>query len=315
VLHNAFFECLDVFVIACFFLVWVVWVRRALEKNGFVRSKSRRVYSLISIPDIRSFTLLYNQWTLLISLSLSLSHLISSHSIRLSLGWDRRGCAHYGLWINDFFIFVKKGFLGELRSYAMKLHTREQAPREGEASADKAKPMKEWAPTREGYLQYLVDSKVVYDCLESIVEENTEYEAFRSTGLERGEPLAADIAFFEKEYGMTVPSASSAGQEYAALLTDLSKSSPPAFMCHYYNVYFAHTAGGRAIGKQLSDALLEKKTLAFYQWEGTLKDHMDGVRASINGVAETWSAEEKQACLEATAPSFQYAGSLLRLLA
>jgi heme oxygenase len=36
-------------------------------------------------------------------------------------------------------------------------------------------------------------------------------------------------------------------------------------MCHYYNFYFAHTAGGRMIGKQMSALLLDKKTLDFYK--------------------------------------------------
>ena len=37
-------------------------------------------------------------------------------------------------------------------------------------------------------------------------------------------------------------------------LRELAATSPPAFMCHYYNHYFAHTAGGRMIGKAVSNA-------------------------------------------------------------
>lgn len=29
-------------------------------------------------------------------------------------------------------------------------------------------------------------------------------------------------------------------------------NNPPAFICHYYNHYFAHTAGGRMIGAKVS---------------------------------------------------------------
>ena len=32
------------------------------------------------------------------------------------------------------------------------------------------------------------------------------------------------------------------------LLEDLAKTNPQAFLCHFYNIYFAHTAGGRMIG-------------------------------------------------------------------
>ena len=42
----------------------------------------------------------------------------------------------------------------------------------------------------------------------------------------------------------------------------------PKFMCHYYNHYFAHTAGGRMIGRRMSEKLLDNYTLKFYQWEG-----------------------------------------------
>ncbi|GAB5037854.1 heme oxygenase 1, partial [Nannochloropsis oceanica] len=51
----------------------------------------------------------------------------------------------------------------ELRKEAMRLHTREQAPREGEAKEEgvEQSPFQQWAPTRQDYLQFLVDSKLV----------------------------------------------------------------------------------------------------------------------------------------------------------
>ena len=48
----------------------------------------------------------------------------------------------------------------------------------------------------------------------------------------------------------------------------MAGESIPKFMCHYYNHYFAHTAGGRMIGRRMADTLLESTTLKFYQWEG-----------------------------------------------
>lgn len=54
----------------------------------------------------------------------------------------------------------------------MNLHTKEQAPKEGKKELDeKEKSQRKFEPTREGYLQFLVDSKVVYDALESIVSD------------------------------------------------------------------------------------------------------------------------------------------------
>ncbi len=41
------------------------------------------------------------------------------------------------------------------------------------------------------------------------------------------------------------------GLTYCLLLEKLAKEDPPAFICHYYNFYFAHTAGGRMIGNKV----------------------------------------------------------------
>lgn len=61
-----------------------------------------------------------------------------------------------------------KGFVEEMRFVAMKLHTKDQA-KEGEKEP-RGQPVAKWEPTIEGYLKFLVDSKLVYDTLEKIVE-------------------------------------------------------------------------------------------------------------------------------------------------
>ncbi|KAF2312916.1 hypothetical protein GH714_042428 [Hevea brasiliensis] len=65
-----------------------------------------------------------------------------------------------------------KGFVEEMRFVAMKLHTREQA-KEGEKEVEKPeeRAVPKWEPSVEGYLRFLVDSKLVYDTLESIVDK------------------------------------------------------------------------------------------------------------------------------------------------
>lgn len=73
---------------------------------------------------------------------------------------------------------------------------------------------------------------------------------FRNTGLERSEKLAKDLEWF-KEQGYTIPEPSSPGIAYAQYLKELSEKDPQAFICHFYNVYFAHSAGGRMIGKKV----------------------------------------------------------------
>ena len=65
-----------------------------------------------------------------------------------------------------------KGFVEEMRFVAMRLHTRDQA-REGEKEVKQPeeKAVTKWNPSVEGYLKFLVDSKLVYATLEKIVHE------------------------------------------------------------------------------------------------------------------------------------------------
>ena len=81
---------------------------------------------------------------------------------------------------------------GEMRRVAMKLHTRDQAPKEGQKE-NKGKKFSEWTPSRAGYLQFLVDSRAVYTTFDEVVASREEYAALRQTGLERTAALDTDI--------------------------------------------------------------------------------------------------------------------------
>ncbi|KAL8136114.1 heme oxygenase 1, chloroplastic-like [Apium graveolens] len=206
-----------------------------------------------------------------------------------------------------------KGFVEEMRFVAMKLHTKDQA-KEGEKESQD-KPVAKWEPGVDGYLKFLVDSKLVYDTLEGIVDKADfpEYAEFRNTGLERSEGLAKDLKWFE-EQGHAIPEPSSPGLEYAQKLEELSKTDPQAFICHFYNIYFAHSAGGRMIGRKVAEKILNGKELEFYKWEGELSQLLQNVREKLNRVAESWTREEKNHCLEETEKSFKYSGDILRLI-
>ncbi|XAR53266.1 Heme oxygenase (biliverdin-producing) [Bertholletia excelsa] len=206
-----------------------------------------------------------------------------------------------------------KGFVDEMRTVAMKLHTRDQA-KHGEKEPE-GPPLAQWEPTILGYLKFLVDSKLVFDTLEEIVQKAAfiEYAEFRNTGLERSESLAKDLEWF-KELGHTVPDPSSPGVSYATFLHELSEKDPYAFVCHFYNIYFAHTAGGRMIGKKVAEKILNKKQLEFYKWDGDLPQLLQNVRDKLNRVAESWTREEKNHCLEETEKSFKFSGDILRLI-
>ncbi|MCD7468352.1 Heme oxygenase 1 [Datura stramonium] len=206
-----------------------------------------------------------------------------------------------------------KGFVEEMRFVAMKLHTRDQA-KEGEKEPE-GQPMAKWEPSVEGYLKFLVDSKLVFDTLEKIVEKAPfpEYAEFRNTGLERSEGLAKDLEWFRQQ-GHAIPEPSTPGLSYARYLEELSEKDPQSFICHFYNTYFAHSAGGRMIGRKVAEKILDKKELEFYKWDGELSQLLQNVREKLNKVAENWTREEKNHCLEETEKSFKFSGDILRLI-
>jgi len=200
----------------------------------------------------------------------------------------------------------------EMRSAAMKLHTRDQS-KEGEQKAQT--PVAKWEPGRAEYLQFLVDSRHVYSCFEEIVAENDALATYRDSGLERKAALDKDIAWFDSE-GLAAPPLGKYGEEYAATLKALSAEGKlQALTCHFYNFYFAHTAGGRMIGKMMADKLLDGRTLEFYKWEGDPKEELlPQLREQIDNYANTWTREQKDSCLAETAASFKGGGSLLKYL-
>ena len=156
----------------------------------------------------------------------------------------------------------------------------------------------------------------MYEALEEAVASNDAYAPFRATGLERAAALRADIAWFANTYGLTPPTLApdGPGLTYASLVKQLAATDPPAFICHFYNTYFAHTAGGRMIGTKLSSSLLDGHTLSFYAYDGDFRPLLDVVRAKIDDTAGGWSRADKDRCLDETAASFKYSGALLRTI-
>mmetsp|Transcript_14913 Transcript_14913/g.22980 ORF Transcript_14913/g.22980 Transcript_14913/m.22980 type:complete len:288 (+) Transcript_14913:57-920(+) len=201
--------------------------------------------------------------------------------------------------------------LQELREVAMRLHTREQAPREGKAEEPK-KPAEPYVPTQADYLQFLVDSYVVYVALEEIVNEVDALAPFRNSGLERTQALETDIAYMCERFDLQRPDAGKAGSMYAAQLKNMIKSDEdvPEFMCHYYNFYFAHLAGGRMIGKQMSKLLLDGEALEFYKWGENVNGLKDTVKGQIEELAKGWNRQERDSCIDATAAAFMGGGGI-----
>ena len=210
------------------------------------------------------------------------------------------------------------GFVGDMRRVAMKLHTPSQAPKEGER-VEQAPKERSFEPSLPGYLRFLSESMVVYDTIESAIEAEDALASFRRTGLERGPRLARDIAFMrdlpgagtgavdleDQEEGEEGHSGLPPGQEYAAYLRCLLENgSLPQFICHYYNFYFAATAGGMMIGKAVRKKLDIDHELEFYQYgddgtnNGDVNAMLDGVREKLNAIAEVRPRETKAAAVQ-----------------
>lgn len=210
------------------------------------------------------------------------------------------------------------GFIDtELRGAAMRLHTKSQSPKEGQVQ-DKPQPANKepYVPTLEDYLKFLVDSQHVYQTFEEVItmpELSPELTPFCNTGLERAERLKQDIEFITREYSLEKPCVGSYGESYAKVIRNIAskgKDALPEFMCHYYNYYFAHTAGGRMIGKQMAALLLDRKTLEFYKWDGDLNEIKGAVKESIEQMAQGWSREQKDMCIGATMDAFRGGGGI-----
>jgi hypothetical protein len=55
---------------------------------------------------------------------------------------------------------------------------------------------------------------------------------------------------------------------------------------------------------------LDGAELEFYKYNGELVELLEAVRGNLNEIAETWSKEEKDVCLEETMASFKVSISI-----
>lgn len=212
-----------------------------------------------------------------------------------------------------------KGIVEEMRFVAMKLRNNgisgDNVSTDNNSGDGSNRKNGEWWPTVDGFMKYLVDSKLVFETLENIVDESTDvaYTYFRKSGLERSASISADLEWFQQE-GIEIPEPSNPGITYATYLSELAERSAPSFLCHLYNIYFAHTSGGQAIGKQVSEKLFQGKELEFYKWEGDVPTLLSDVREKLNKLGEHWSRDVKNQCLREAAKAFRYSGQIVRLI-
>ncbi|CAI0558433.1 unnamed protein product [Linum tenue] len=173
-----------------------------------------------------------------------------------------------------------------------------------------------WMPSMEGFVKYLVASKLVFNTVERILDKSDDvsYTHFRKTGLERSEALEKDLQWLAEHHGIEIPKPSNQGVVYAQYLEHIAEGSAPLFLSHLYNIYFSHIAGGQVIATQVCDKLLEGEVLEFLQWEGDAQELLKGLREKVNMLGEHWSRDEKNRCLKETSKCFKYMGQIVRLI-
>ncbi|XP_078444107.1 putative inactive heme oxygenase 2, chloroplastic [Wolffia australiana] len=202
-----------------------------------------------------------------------------------------------------------KGIAEEMRFVAMRLQNDEGRAQDG---ADKEES---WKPSSDGFLKYLVDSKLVFETLERTVDqsEDVAYAYFRNTGLERANGVANDLDWF-RDQGFAIPNPSSPGMAYASYLNELAETSQSSFLCHFYNVYFAHATGGLEIGKQVSEKLHLSREFELYKWDDDVFWLLQRTREKLNKLGDHWSRDDKNTCLREVAKCFRYLGQIVRLI-
>jgi len=97
--------------------------------------------------------------------------------------------------------------------------------------------------------------------------------------LERSASISKDLEWFRKQ-GIAIPEPSTSGSTYAAYLTELAESNAPAFLSHYYNIYFAHITGGVAIGNKVTHCLylIRSSVLLLFKFNVTYPWHCQNAK-------------------------------------
>ena len=192
-------------------------------------------------------------------------------------------------------------------------------------------------------MQYLIDSLHVYQTFDEIVRTTPSLYTLNNTGMERVDAIQKDIQWLlEFDSTLHIPTVAEPGKNYSAYLKTLVLTNYPGFICHFYNQYFAHTAGGMRIGLNIADKLLGGKKLHFYTWipnshniptttsnttsistttpSTTSTDNIElnyinelklQLQQRIDAIAVHWTLEQRQSCRNETANCFYYGQKLL----
>lgn len=173
-------------------------------------------------------------------------------------------------------------------------------------------------PSLRGVMQFLVESKVVFDAFEGIVASDPKFRRLANTGLERGEAIARDLAHVHTTYPKSrmgrFAGQNGMGYAYAGVLRRLARDEPASFLCHYYSFYFAHMSGGRRVGKLIGDQLFDGWVGEFYAWDEDMDRRRESLRAVIDHMASEYGPEEREQAMRHVPLAFAWTRDLLVLI-
>jgi hypothetical protein len=175
-------------------------------------------------------------------------------------------------------------FLTELRTASVALHTRGQLARRVPARA----------PTAAGLSRFLMESR------EAHVVFRTKFPV--RTSVDFAAKLSEDIRAM---YGLDMSDYPSEYADYLGTLT------VPQLGCHWYNMVFAHLAGGgSAVYGSIRGAL--DRPLLYYESIG--EEDMVALRAAFEHETDSWTEEDRRACLEETRRAFGFGLDLMEMM-
>jgi hypothetical protein len=184
-------------------------------------------------------------------------------------------------------------FVDILRHETIKMHTSQQLQRRVQVTG---------TPTFQGYVTWIAQQKRIHHALARFpVAPKVDFvDAFDT-----------ELYFLELEATwrnqlIHIPSQSA----YAAYIESLPT---PRLGCHWYNVLFAHIAGGNtAVANTARDVLPRGwiDTSSVFQHECDPSD----LRAALELEASSWTEAERRQCIDETQVAFSYVSALNRVL-
>ncbi len=169
--------------------------------------------------------------------------------------------------------------------------------------------------SKNDYIQYLTDLKMIYQALEEGMRDNLKSPAVHALYDEklcRTRMLEADIRSFQGE--RCTPT--QAAQDYARYLKELSLQRPLLLIAHAYVRYLGDLSGGRMI-KKFVDQLFPGEHTNFYNFDELLGKDAPGAKfieyknawkGKLDGL--TLSEEKRGMLIEEAKKSFEYAGRM-----